>query len=81
MPKAANRNGYASRVNILKYVKVANKWRFAPAQLVNGKLKFDLRRKCTVPPQQCEPTVDVKKVEGQGDAVGRAGGVPRTLRI
>jgi hypothetical protein len=41
MPKTANRNGYASRVNILKYVKVANKWRFAPAQLVNGKLKFD----------------------------------------
>jgi hypothetical protein len=24
MPKAANRNGYASRVNILKYVKVAD---------------------------------------------------------
>jgi integrase/recombinase XerD len=41
MPKAANRNGYASRVNILKYVKVANKWRFAPVQLVNNKLKFD----------------------------------------
>jgi hypothetical protein len=41
MPKAANRNGYASRVNILKYVKVSSKWRFAPAQLVNGKLKFD----------------------------------------
>jgi len=41
MPKAANRNGYASRVNILKYVKVANKWRFAPAQLVDNKLKFD----------------------------------------
>jgi integrase/recombinase XerD len=41
MRKAANRNGYASRVNILKYVKVANKWRFAPAQLVNNKLKFD----------------------------------------
>jgi hypothetical protein len=39
MPKAANRNRYASRVNILKYVKVA--WRFAPVQLVNNKLKFD----------------------------------------
>ena len=41
MLKAANRNGYASRVNILKYVKVANKWRFAPVHLVNNKLKFD----------------------------------------
>src|SRR5579864_9769392 len=41
MLKAANRNGYASRVNILKYVKVANKWRFAPMHLVNNKLKFD----------------------------------------
>lgn len=41
MLKAANRNGYASRVNILKYVKVENKWRFAPVQLVNNKLKFD----------------------------------------
>lgn len=41
MPKAANRNGYASRVNILKYVKIGNKWRFAPVQLVNNKLKFD----------------------------------------
>jgi hypothetical protein len=41
MPKTANRNGYASRVNILKYVKVANKWRFAPVQLVNNKLKSD----------------------------------------
>ncbi|HEY6349261.1 MAG TPA: tyrosine-type recombinase/integrase [Candidatus Angelobacter sp.] len=41
MLKAANRNGYASRVNILKYVKIANKWRFAPAQTSNNKLKMD----------------------------------------
>lgn len=35
------RNGYASRVNILKYIKVADKWRFAPAQATNNKLKMD----------------------------------------
>ena len=35
------RNGYASRVNILKYIKVADKWRFAPAQTSNNKLKMD----------------------------------------
>jgi hypothetical protein len=29
------RNGYASRVNILKYIKVADKWRFAPAETNN----------------------------------------------
>lgn len=41
MPRAEKKTGYACRVNILKYVKVADKWRFAPAQLVNNKLKFD----------------------------------------
>lgn len=41
MARTENRNGYSCRVNILKYVKVADKWRFAPAQLVNNKLKFD----------------------------------------
>ena len=35
------RNGYASRVNILKYVKVAGKWRFATARTSNNKLKMD----------------------------------------
>lgn len=40
MPKP-QRNGYASRVNILKYIKVADKWRFAPAQTSNNKLKMD----------------------------------------
>src|SRR5437016_14423045 len=35
------RNGYASRVNILKYIKVADKWRFAPAQTSNNKVKMD----------------------------------------
>ncbi|HLJ27488.1 MAG TPA: site-specific integrase [Candidatus Angelobacter sp.] len=45
MPRSERRSekktGYSCRVNILKYVKVADKWRFAPAQLVNNKLKFD----------------------------------------
>ncbi len=35
------RNSYATRVNILKYIKVADKWRFAPAQTTNNKLKMD----------------------------------------
>jgi integrase/recombinase XerD len=35
------RNGYASRANILKYIKVSDKWRFAPAQTSNNKLKMD----------------------------------------
>jgi integrase/recombinase XerD len=42
MPKAQNHKGYSCRVNILKYVKVADKWRFAPAQTQNNKLKQDL---------------------------------------
>ncbi|HEY6252405.1 MAG TPA: hypothetical protein VI685_20820, partial [Candidatus Angelobacter sp.] len=41
MSRPAKKTGYSCRVNILKYVKVADKWRFAPAQLVNNKLKFD----------------------------------------
>ncbi|HEY6250043.1 MAG TPA: hypothetical protein VI685_08780 [Candidatus Angelobacter sp.] len=41
MPRAEKKTGYACRVNILKYVKVADKWRFAPVQFVNNKLKFD----------------------------------------
>lgn len=41
MPKPQNRKGYSCRVNILKYVKVADKWRFAPAQTQNNKLKQD----------------------------------------
>ena len=41
MPKAQNHKGYSCRVNILKYVKVADKWRFAPAQTQNNKLKQD----------------------------------------
>ena len=41
MPKSQNRKGYSCRVNILKYVKVADKWRFAPAQTQNNKLKLD----------------------------------------
>src|SRR5207244_11546604 len=39
LAKAQNKNGYAARVNILKYVKVAGKWRFATAQTQNNKLK------------------------------------------
>jgi len=39
--KTENRSGYSCRVNILKYVKVADKWRFAPVQLVNNKFKSD----------------------------------------
>ena len=42
MPKAQNHKGYSCRVNILNYVKVADKWRFAPAQTQNNKLKQDL---------------------------------------
>lgn len=41
MPKPRNHKGYSCRVNILKYVKVADKWRFAPAQTQNNKLKQD----------------------------------------
>lgn len=41
MARTENRNGYSCRVNILKYIKVSDKWRFAPAQMVNNKLKFD----------------------------------------
>jgi len=41
MPKAQNHKGYSCRVDILKYVKVADKWRFAPAQTQNNKLKQD----------------------------------------
>ena len=41
MPKPQNHKGYSCRVNILKYVKVADKWRFAPAQTQNNKLKQD----------------------------------------
>jgi integrase/recombinase XerD len=41
MPKAQNHKGYSCRVNILKYVKVVDKWRFAPAQTQNNKLKQD----------------------------------------
>ncbi len=41
MPKAQNHQGYSCRVNILKYVKVDGKWRFAPAQTQNNKLKQD----------------------------------------
>jgi integrase/recombinase XerD len=41
LPKPQNQKGYACRVNILKYVKVADKWRFAPAQTQNNKLKMD----------------------------------------
>src|SRR5436309_1918266 len=41
LPKLQNRKGYSCRVNILKFVKVADKWRFAPAQTLNNKLKLD----------------------------------------
>jgi integrase len=41
MPQPQKRKGYSCRVNILKYVKVAGKWRFAPAQTSNNKLKMD----------------------------------------
>ena len=41
MSKPQNQKGYSCRVNILKYVKVADKWRFAPAQTQNNKLKMD----------------------------------------
>jgi len=41
MPKAQNHKGYSCRVNILKYVKVADKWRFAPARTQINKLKQD----------------------------------------
>jgi integrase/recombinase XerD len=41
MPKAQNHQGYSCRVNILKYIKVDGKWRFAPAQTQNNKLKQD----------------------------------------
>jgi integrase/recombinase XerD len=41
MPKSQNRQGYSCRVNILKYVKVEGKWRFAPVQTQNNKLKLD----------------------------------------
>lgn len=41
MPQPQKRKGYSCRVNILKYVKVADKWRFAPAQTSNNKLKMD----------------------------------------
>jgi len=39
LAKAQNKTGYAARVNILKYVKVAGKWRFATAQTQNNKFK------------------------------------------
>jgi integrase len=41
MPKSQNHQGYSCRVNILKYVKVDGKWRFASAQTQNNKLKQD----------------------------------------
>jgi integrase len=41
LPKPQNKQGYSARVNILKYVKVAGKWRFAPAQTQNNKLRQD----------------------------------------
>jgi hypothetical protein len=42
VPKPQNHNGYSCRVNILKYVKVADKWRFAPAQTQNNKTEARL---------------------------------------
>jgi integrase len=41
MPKPQNHKGYSCRINILKYVKIDDKWRFAPAQTQNNKLKLD----------------------------------------
>lgn len=41
MPKPQNHKGYSCRVNVLKYVKVEGKWRFAPAQIQGNKIKFD----------------------------------------
>ena len=41
MPKPQNHKGYSCRVNILKYIKVGDKWRFAPVQTQNNKLKQD----------------------------------------
>lgn len=41
MPKPQNHKGCSCRFNILKYVKVSDKWRFAPAQTQNNKLRQD----------------------------------------
>ena len=41
MPRTENRTGYSCRVNILKYVKSAGKWRFAAAQTQSNKIKFE----------------------------------------
>jgi hypothetical protein len=36
MPKSNKQKSYSCRVNILKYVKIGGKWRFAPAQTQNN---------------------------------------------
>ena len=41
MPKAQIATATPAGSTFSKYVKVAKKWRFAPVQLVNNKLKFD----------------------------------------
>jgi integrase len=56
MPKKQKHKGYSCRVNILKYVKIGDKWRFAPAQTQNNKLKLDWVRVNGKPEHHAEGT-------------------------
>lgn len=63
MPKAQNHKGYSWRVNILKYLKVADKWHFAPAQTQNNKLKQDWVLVDGSPERHAEGTYYVSRKE------------------
>lgn len=64
MSRPEKKTGYSCRVNIHKYVKVSDKWRFAPAQLVNNKLKFDWVLIDGEPQRHAEGTYYIEWYEG-----------------